>query len=73
MCLRTGRLAPAVDCPFTQNSAHPLSSRKIESIDKEKLNNSCLLCSEDRPHHCHRRLVAEYLAGKWSNVEIVHL
>ncbi|GAD23280.1 IS5 family transposase, partial [Acidovorax sp. MR-S7] len=24
-CLRTGRLAPAVDCPFTQNSAHPLA------------------------------------------------
>ena len=23
MCLRTGRLTPAVDCPFTQNSAHP--------------------------------------------------
>jgi len=21
----------------------------------------CLLCSEDKPHHCHRRLVAEYL------------
>ncbi|EPE0459056.1 DUF488 family protein [Pseudomonas aeruginosa] len=35
--------------------------------------NSGLLCSEDKPHHCHRRLVAEYLAGKWPNVEIVHL
>ena len=50
-----------------------MSSRKIESIDKEKIDNSCLLCSEDKPHHCHRRLVAEYLAGKWPNVEIVHL
>lgn len=29
--LRTCRLAPAVDCPFTQNSAHPHSQlRKIE-------------------------------------------
>lgn len=50
-----------------------MSYRKIESIDKENLNNSCLLCSEDKPHHCHRRLVAEYLAVKWTNVEIVHL
>ena len=42
-------------------------------VFKEKIDNSCLLCSEDKPHHCHRRLVAEYLAGKWPNVEIVHL
>ncbi|WP_260478205.1 DUF488 domain-containing protein [Pseudomonas aeruginosa] len=39
----------------------------------QTFHNSCLLCSEDKPHHCHRRLVAEYLAGKWPNVEIVHL
>ena len=50
-----------------------MSFRKIESIDKEKIDNSCLLCSEDKPHHCHRRLVAEYLARKWSSVEVVHL
>jgi len=30
-------------------------------IDKEKIEGGCLLCSEDKPHHCHRRLVAEYL------------
>lgn len=34
---------------------------------------SCLLCSEDTPEHCHRRLVAERLAEHWSDVEIVHL
>ncbi|POP59659.1 hypothetical protein C3L32_10125, partial [Pseudomonas aeruginosa] len=44
-----------------------------ETRGDSKIDNSCLLCSEDKPHHCHRRLVAEYLAGKWPNVEIVHL
>lgn len=32
-----------------------------------------LLCSEAGPDHCHRRLVAEFLAERWSGVEIVHL
>lgn len=32
-----------------------------------------LLCSEDTPDRCHRRLVAEYLADRWGDVEIVHL
>ncbi|MFL5758648.1 MAG: DUF488 family protein [Thermomicrobiales bacterium] len=34
---------------------------------------SCLLCSEDTPKHCHRRLVAERLTKHWREVEIVHL
>ena len=33
----------------------------------------CLLCSEDMPDKCHRRLVAERLALQWPGVEIVHL
>jgi len=33
----------------------------------------CLLCSEDTPDKCHRRLVAERLARIWPDVEIVHL
>jgi uncharacterized protein (DUF488 family) len=33
----------------------------------------CLLCSEDTPDQCHRRLVAERLARSWPDVEIVHL
>jgi uncharacterized protein (DUF488 family) len=31
------------------------------------------LCSEPSPEHCHRRLAAEYLAGKWGSVRVVHL
>lgn len=33
----------------------------------------CLLCSEDAPDQCHRRLVAERIARAWPEVEIVHL
>lgn len=47
--------------------------RRIEEIDLEQLDGGCLLCSEDKPHHCHRRLVAEYLRAKWNDVEIEHL
>ena len=51
-----------------------MERRNIESaVPKELINDSCLLCSEDRPHHCHRRLVAEYLKNKWGNVSINHL
>jgi len=32
-----------------------------------------LLCSEESPQHCHRRLIAEYLREKWDNIEIKHL
>lgn len=47
--------------------------RQIESIDKSILEGACLLCSEDKPHNCHRRLIAEYLKKQWTDVEIVHL
>lgn len=51
-----------------------ISKRKIENaIPRETLDDACLLCSEDKPHHCHRRLVAEYLRDKWGDVEIHHL
>ena len=50
-----------------------MAKRHIEDIDRQQLDGGCLLCSEDKPHHCHRRLVAEYLRNKWSDVEIVHL
>lgn len=34
---------------------------------------ACLLCSEHEPDHCHRRLVADYLASHWQDVTIHHL
>lgn len=50
-----------------------MAKRKIEAMDRAQLDGGCLLCSEDKPHHCHRRLVAEYLREKWGDVEIEHL
>ena len=51
-----------------------MASRRIEeTVPPAALEEACLLCSEDKPHHCHRLLVAEYLSRKWGNVEIVHL
>lgn len=51
-----------------------MRERGIEdAVPRDVLNQGCLLCSEDEPDHCHRRLVAEYLHERWGGVEIVHL
>ena len=51
-----------------------MAERRIEDeIEPDMLEDACLLCSEDLPHHCHRRLVAEYLRKHWGDVEIEHL
>lgn len=51
-----------------------MRTREIERVvSRDVLSEGCLLCSEDKPHHCHRRLVAEYLEARWGDVEVVHL
>lgn len=51
-----------------------MAQRRIEeTVPREVLVDGCLLCSEDKPHHCHRRLVAEYLGKRWNDLEIGHL
>ncbi|MGW1016172.1 DUF488 domain-containing protein [Streptomyces niveus] len=51
-----------------------MKTRRIEdAIRRESLDNAVLLCSEDNARHCHRRLVAEYLAQQWDDVTIEHL
>ncbi len=50
-----------------------MAERKIEKMHRSALDGACLLCSEDKPHHCHRRLVAEYLKDAWKEIEIIHL
>ena len=51
-----------------------MRERRIEeTVPKEVLADGCLLCSEDKPHHCHRRLVAEYLNEHWGDIKITHL
>jgi len=51
-----------------------MQTRRVEDeVQPGTMENSCLLCSEHKPDHCHRRLVAEYLRDKWGNVQIEHL
>lgn len=51
-----------------------MKRRRIEeTVPREMIADGCLLCSEDKPHHCHRRLVAEYLKQHWDDVHIAHL
>jgi uncharacterized protein (DUF488 family) len=43
-----------------------MKERQIEQrLKPAVLDGACLLCSEATPHHCHRRLVCEYLNHKW--------
>lgn len=51
-----------------------MRERKIEkTMSRDVLDNGCLLCSEDQPHQCHRRLVVEYLDREWGGVDAFHL
>ena len=50
-----------------------MRARHIETTSREVLDGGCLLCSEEKPHHCHRRLVAEYLREQWGDVQIEHI
>lgn len=45
----------------------------LASLDPLIFDGACLLCSEATPEHCHRRLLAEYLATNVPGVKIVHL
>ena len=51
-----------------------MDARRVAKLGiKRIMSNACLLCSEDTPDRCHRRLVAEYLRRHWGDVEITHL
>lgn len=53
-----------------------MHERRIEqelSRAQFEASRTVLLCSEETAEHCHRRLVAEYLAEHWGEVGIVHL
>ncbi len=50
-----------------------MSEREIEKrFEPAMFDGACLLCSEATPHHCHRRLVCEYLNEKWEGTLDVH-
>ena len=52
-----------------------LEKRRVaDKYKAEQFDGCCLLCSEDTPEHCHRRLVAEYLRqNSAEEVKILHL
>lgn len=51
-----------------------MAKRGIENvISQDTAHLGCLLCSEKKPHHCHRRLVAEYLHKHWDDMSTKHL
>jgi uncharacterized protein (DUF488 family) len=51
-----------------------LVERDIKNdITPTEFDNACILCSEENPDKCHRRLLAEYLRDIWGNVVITHL
>ncbi|MFD5629647.1 DUF488 family protein [Streptomyces sp. NPDC127072] len=59
---------------YEENFLELMEVRQIEkSVPREVLDNTVLLCSENDALHCHRRLVAEYLAQHWDDVTIEHL
>ena len=52
-----------------------IDKRHVEELfPVDVLDGACLLCSEATPHHCHRRLAAEFFKNHLGGgVEIVHL
>jgi uncharacterized protein (DUF488 family) len=51
-----------------------LARRRVEEgLSPELLDRACLLCSEESPEHCHRRLAAEYLRDALGDIAIIHL
>lgn len=61
---------------YEQQFLSLMSIRRIEdALSPADLTDACLLCSESKPHHCHRRLVVEYLQRAWglSTLAVKHL
>jgi uncharacterized protein (DUF488 family) len=59
---------------YTRRFTELMETRQVaETLQGKLRDGDCLLCSEDTPEHCHRRLVAEHLQQRWGDVEITHL
>ena len=52
-----------------------INHRNIANVvQPNEVDHACFLCACKTEHHCHRRLLAEYLQREWRQpVEIVHL
>jgi uncharacterized protein (DUF488 family) len=60
---------------YTPELLGQLAERQVESVLERSAfeTPTVMLCSEPTAERCHRRLVVEYLAERWENVEIIHL
>lgn len=58
---------------YEQEFLQLMERRRIEKLGRDFFERSCLLCSEHKPDHCHRRLVVEYLKRTWPDLKVVHL
>ncbi|HWR46938.1 MAG TPA: DUF488 domain-containing protein [Pseudonocardiaceae bacterium] len=59
---------------YERNFLQLMKERRIETAwSQESRDADCLLCSEEKPDRCHRRLVAEYLAAHHDDIRIQHL
>lgn len=52
-----------------------MERRRIQEVLRPESfqRRTALLCSEATAEHCHRRLVAEYLAEHWPQISVAHL
>lgn len=55
---------------YEQEFLSLMEKRRIEdAVARDLIDQGCLLCSEHKPHHCHRRLVVDYLQRKWGQFD----
>jgi uncharacterized protein (DUF488 family) len=55
---------------YEQEFLSLMEKRRIDqAVAREVIDQGCLLCSEHKPHHCHRRLVVDYLEQKWGQLD----
>ncbi len=60
---------------YAQHFLALMAERRIEErLPRALFDGACLLCSEHLPHHCHRKLVCDYLNEKWDGaLAVTHL
>jgi uncharacterized protein (DUF488 family) len=59
---------------YEQEFLKLMRDRQVETtVARELIADSVLLCSEDAPDRCHRRLVTEYLQTEWGDLDVRHL
>lgn len=59
---------------YERSFSELITERKLPELGASTLRDrDCLLCSEDTPEHCHRRLLAECFEDRIENLSVHHL